>query len=115
LSQNTGTDLKNSLQPVSLGCIENDLGQLIRPLCPNAPNPGDIVQRSAQDFSLALDALQGGKEVAIGGVTGTLTLSPAGDRLETIGIWKVASDGPVQGFFVASRVDPFATGAFWEK
>jgi hypothetical protein len=114
LLPNAGADLKNSLQPITFGCIDNNLADLFHGTCPGTQLT-DVTQRSAQDFSLAIDALHNGKEVAIGGVTGTLILSPAGDRLASIGIWKIASAGPTKGFFEVSRVDPTSAGVLWEK
>ena len=110
LGPNVGANLKESLQPVSRGCLITNVANLV-----NSPCPTPVAQRAAPDFHQAIASLQSGNEVNVSGVTGTLTMSPAGDRLGTILIWKIASKGSPTGFYEVGTRSPFSTGPLWKK
>jgi ABC-type branched-subunit amino acid transport system substrate-binding protein len=108
LPSNSGTDLKNSVPHASVGCYIRDPAQVIGGGTAGCSNP--VSARPPAEFASAIADLHRGSEIKILGVSGTLTFSPAGDRLGLVDLWKIASTGPSLGFFRVRTLDPIYSG-----
>ncbi len=102
LAPNTAADLKDSLPIVTIGCQPAALGQ---------PCTNQFTVVAPTSYQDAVMALRGGREIKLLGVTGDSALSPAGDRLNTMRLWKVAPEGEGAGFFVSQpALEPTVMG-----
>ncbi|MEZ0313662.1 MAG: hypothetical protein ACAI38_17970 [Myxococcota bacterium] len=106
LDQSAASQIKNSIQPVSLGCITQILPNPQTILCTNP-----VSGFAADELASAKTALSAGTEIKLLGASGNLALSPAGDVLNTVQIWKIASQGSKRGFYQVSTVEPGNVGA----
>jgi hypothetical protein len=97
--------VKEGVREVAAGCRKD------RPSDP-CPGPTPLVY-GPDSYDDAVRSLRAGAAVRLMGVTGDLSLSPAGDRLAEFAVWKImqSMDNPTRGtFFSYSSLSPGALG-----
>jgi hypothetical protein len=112
LGPNNASAIKDSLQPVSTGCLTQEKPSS-NPftLCPVQPTSFE-----SSNLAAAMAALRGGSEIVFFGATGNLKMSPAGDVLKRSRLWKIATEGEQLGFFVTKDdIDPQSFGIGLEQ
>ncbi len=109
LTPNGAANIKDSLQPVSKGCLTPGIADRC------SDDTSAITAYFPNQLSDAVRAIKRGEELKLYGVTGEAEISPAGDRINRVRLWKVAPGGPTPGFFNVSTISPKDAGLFLRK
>ncbi len=104
LDANTAAALKNSLPIVSSGCFKRTLAESceIQGISPVTVQP--------ESFHDAIQSVAAGKPIRLHGASGSLDLSPAGDRIGEINLWKIEPAGRLGRFFLLDTLTPQESG-----
>ncbi len=104
LDANPAAALKNSLPIVSSGCFKSTLADSceIQGISPVTVQP--------ESFHDAVLSVAAGKPIRLHGVSGSLDLSPAGDRIGEINLWKIEPAGRLGRFFLLDTLTPQESG-----
>ena len=104
LGMNDARALKNSLPTVSSGCAKKTLGDSCEAL---GRVPMTI---GLESFHSGIAAVSAGASIRLQGSSGDLELSPAGDRIGEINLWKVEPVSRLGRFFLLETLAPKASG-----